>query len=162
MSDDAGRESHDRAVHRDYLTREEQVALAEVYSESVQDVPITLWEAAGASSYSVRPAGLSDADRRVAATLKRHLAEVDPPLDFRVFGSRVRGGATWESDLDIFIELEVATPATRRRIEELAWEIGFAAGLVISPFVVTRHDLETGAVGASPLIQHIKTEGVPV
>jgi len=38
----------------------------------------------------------------------------------------VRGGATWESDLDIFIELEVATPATRRRIEELAWEIGFA------------------------------------
>jgi len=58
MSDDAGRESHDRAVHRDYLTREEQVALAEVYSESVQDVPITLREAAGASSYSVRPAGV--------------------------------------------------------------------------------------------------------
>lgn len=83
-------------------------------------------------------------------------------MDFRIFGSRAHGSATWDSDLDIFIELENATAATRQRINELAWEVGFAAGLVIAPFVVTREDIGTAPVGASPIIQHILAEGVPV
>jgi Nucleotidyltransferase domain len=138
MSGSARREPHNRAEYGEYLTREEREALEVVYAESGQAAPGTLREAAAsAGSHSVRPAGLSDADWRVAATLKRHLAEMGPPLDFRVFGSRVLGSATWEADLDIFIELETASEGTRQRIEELVWEIGFAAGLVISPFVVT-------------------------
>lgn len=162
MSDEAGQEPHDRAPRGEYLTREERDALAAGHADS-GDAEMVLREAAtGADAYALRPAGLSTADRRVAATLKRHLTGIGRPVDVRVFGSRVRGDATWESDLDIFIELETATAATRRSINELAWEIGFAAGLVISPFVVTRDELETGPVGASPLIQHIMAEGIPV
>jgi hypothetical protein len=163
MSDEAQGESHDRATGGKYLTREERDVLEAVYAGGQAAEAVTVREAAaGAASYSIRPAGLSAADRRVAATLKRHLAKISRPVDFRVFGSRVRGDATGESDLDIFIELETATEATRRRIDELAWEIGFAAGLVISPFVVTREELETGPVGANPIIRHIHAEGVAV
>jgi hypothetical protein len=163
MSDEAERELHDRATRGEYLTQEERDALEAWYAEQDEAEIAVLREAgAGQSLYSSTLPGLSPADRRVAATLKRHLAGIGRMVDIRVFGSRARGIATWESDLDIFIELETATPAMRRRIDELAWEIGFAAGLMISPLVVTREELETGPVGANPLIRHIKAEGVAV
>ena len=163
MSDEAGLKLHNRSTRGEYLTQEERDALEAWYAEQDDAELATLRETGVISGlYAAMPAGLSLADRRVAATLKRRLAEICRLVDFRVFGSRARGNATWESDLDIFIELEAATAATRRRIHELAWEIGFAAGLVIAPFVVTRDELENGPVGANPLIQHIKTEGVPV
>lgn len=105
---------------------------------------------------------LSLDDRRIAHRLKQRLAAVGPVLDVRVFGSRARGDATAESDMDIFIELEGAGPTERAFIDDLAWEIGFAEGLVIFPFVVTRQQLDQGPVGASPIIRQILAEGAPV
>lgn len=161
MSDEAGLKLHDRSARGEYLTQEERDALVAWYAEQDEAELAMLRERGAISGLSAaRSPGLSPADRRVAATLKRRLGEIGRPVDFRVFGSRARGNATWESDLDVFIELETATAATRRRIEELAWEIGFAEGVVISPFVVTRDELETGPVGANPLIRHIMAEGI--
>jgi hypothetical protein len=164
MSDDAEQGgSHDRATGGGYLTSEERDALEAVYAQRDETGTAVLREAAvGSGSYAVRTAGLSAADRQVAATLKRHLAEIGRLVEFRVFGSRARGDASGESDLDVFIELETASPVARRRIDDLAWEIGFAAGMVISPFVVTREELESGPVGANPIIQRIMAEGAAV
>ncbi len=80
----------------------------------------------------------------------------------RVFGSRARGDATWESDLDVCVALATATPDIRRRIDELAWEIGFVAGLVIAPLVVTRDELDRAPLSISPLMTRIAAEGVRV
>lgn len=155
MSDKAVPELRDSATSGKYLTQEEPDA-----EQGEAEMTVLRETTASPRRYSTRPPGLSAADRRVALTLKRRLAEIGQPIDFRVFGSRARGNATWESDLDIFIELEAASPTTRRRIEDLAWEVGFAVDVVISPFVVTREQLEVGPVGASPLVREIMSEGV--
>lgn len=103
---------------------------------------------------------LTKRDRRIAREFQRRLAGVVPVLDLRVFGSRARGEAAPDSDLDVFIEVEKLTPELRRRIDELAWEVGFELDCIISTIVATREQLEDGPMGASPLVLNIEREGV--
>ncbi|MEW5957193.1 MAG: nucleotidyltransferase domain-containing protein [Chloroflexota bacterium] len=101
-------------------------------------------------------------DRRVTLEFKYRLAEITTVLDVRVFGSRARGEAAPDSDLDVFVEVASLTPELRRRIDEIAWEVGFEWDTIISPVVVSRAELQDGPLGASPLILNIEREGVPL
>ncbi|MFH1929084.1 MAG: nucleotidyltransferase domain-containing protein [Chloroflexota bacterium] len=103
---------------------------------------------------------LTETDLQIAREFQRRLTDIVPVLDLRVFGSRARGNAVPDSDMDVFVELEMCTPAMRRRISEIAWEVGFEMDRVISTVVATRDELEHGAMGASPLILNIEREGV--
>ena len=102
----------------------------------------------------------ADRDLRIAREFRRRLAAIAPVRDLRVFGSRARGDAAPGSDLDLFIELDEATPELRKQISEIAWEVGFERGRVISTLVATRDELERGAMGANPLILSIEREGI--
>ena len=103
---------------------------------------------------------LTKVDRQIAHEFQRRLTIVVPILDLRVFGSRARGNAAPDADLDIFIEVETLTPQLRQQISEIAWEVGFEFDRVISTIVATRDQLEHGAMGANPLILNIEREGV--
>ena len=103
---------------------------------------------------------LTRTDRRVAREFQQRLLMATPLIDLRVYGSRARGNAAPDSDLDIFIEVENVTAELRRRISEIAWEVGFEADRVISTIVTTRDQLEHGAMGANPLILNIEREGI--
>ncbi len=102
---------------------------------------------------------LTETDRQIVSEFQCRLADVVPVLDLRVFGSRVRGDAASDSDLDVFIELEACTPELRQRISEVAWEVGFEMNRIISTVVTTRAELEHGATGANPLVLNIEHEG---
>jgi len=81
-------------------------------------------------------------------------------LDFRVYGSRAKGDVPPESDLDIFIVVEELTLEQRRRISEIAWEVGFEMDRVISTFVATRKQLKVGPLAANPILKKIDNEGI--
>lgn len=103
---------------------------------------------------------LTEPDRQIVREFQRRLAAVVSVLDLRVFGSRARGDAAPDSDLDVFIEVTTLTPELRQRISEIAWEVGFEMERIISTVVATRSELEHGAMGANPLVLNVEREGI--
>lgn len=83
-------------------------------------------------------------------------------FEVRLFGSRARGQAQGDSDLDLYLETGILTREQRLIISEVSWEIGFANDVVISPLVVPRAEAQNGAFSASMLCHTIKNEGIAV
>lgn len=101
-------------------------------------------------------------DRHVAEELKRRLSAVVRLVDVRVFGSRARGDAEEDSDLDVFIEVESLDPGTEERMRDVVWELGMQRKIYISPLIVTRREVEETPLRAAPIILNIQEEGVRV
>ena len=101
-------------------------------------------------------------DYKIARELKDMLASQANLIDFRVFGSRARGDADAESDMDVFVEVESLTPEVKEKIHETTWAVGFKNFMVISPLIVSRFELEQTALRSSAIIRSITREGVTV
>ena len=80
-----------------------------------------------------------------------------------LFGSRARGDAEADSDLDVLVILnEPVTREAEDYVSDCAWEAGFEHGIVVVPVTVSRHDWEEGLLSSSLLAIAIGKEGVPV
>ena len=101
-------------------------------------------------------------DYEIAREIKQRLAEIVPLLDFRVFGSRARGGADEFSDMDVFLEVETINRDLKKKIRDIVWEVGFKHSLYISPLIFTRYEIEESPLRVSPLVHNIAEEGVKV
>ncbi len=98
---------------------------------------------------------------RLAEEFRRKLAEtLGQPIRVVLFGSQARGEATEESDLDVLVVLPNLEKSTLDTVLEIAWEVGFEAGKVISVIPAT-HD-EMKLLSASPFFQTVEREGIPV
>ena len=91
-----------------------------------------------------------------AARVRQHF----PAACIWAFGSRARGDATWESDLDVCVVLEKLTREDRDAIGHIAWEVGFEHELLIMPICFTNEEFERGPMSESTLVMNIVREGV--
>jgi len=79
-----------------------------------------------------------------------------------VFGSRARGQADPDSDMDVLVELNALNRQAREQVTEDAWEVSFRNGVVIVPITVERREWETGVQKSSLLSMAIAKDGVEV
>jgi predicted nucleotidyltransferase len=104
---------------------------------------------------------MQESDQAALEEFARKVRLQFPEAQLWAFGSRVRGGATWESDLDVCVVLEDFDPNIRMQISDIAWEVGFERDLVITTVVFSREMFERGRCSVSGLVQTIREEGVP-
>jgi len=93
-------------------------------------------------------------DASIARKVKRRLLKVTPVNRLMVYGSRARGDAASDSDLDLYIEGPAVTPDMRRKISEIAWEVSLETGIVISTLIYSNQ------LAGQPIIKAIEMDGV--
>lgn len=105
---------------------------------------------------------LTKSDAQAARLLKRRLQKITQVRRLVVYGSRARGQAAPDSDLDVFVELPNLTPELRRQVSEVAWAVSLEKGLVITTFVASTDALKNSPLAADPILKSIAREGIPV
>ena len=107
---------------------------------------------------------LSPDEQRVLSDLRKEIARRLPALRFRmtVFGSRARGDAEADSDMDVLLEVETDRLAfpDRQRLRQIASEISLASGIILSVLVVDRQTMQER--GDFSLFDDIRDEGIAV
>ena len=91
---------------------------------------------------------------------ERLVKELGQPIQVIMFGSQARGNATKESDIDLLVVLPVIDAKTTRLASDIAWEVGFDAGKIISIIPDTKEQMKRFAF--LPFYRSIKQEGIVV
>ena len=103
---------------------------------------------------------LAGKDKHVFTLFVSRVRECFPGARIWAFGSRVKGHATEESDLDVCVVVDIFDDAIDQAIMNIAWEIGFENDVVISTVTYSKQEFDEGPCSQSPLVQNILDAGV--
>lgn len=91
--------------------------------------------------------------------LKEELSKRFNVIDMRVFGSKVRGEDTPESDIDVMIELDECNSDIKSEIYDIVFEINLENDTFISTTIFSKKEIEDGPMSESPIYKAILREG---
>jgi len=107
---------------------------------------------------------LSGTERRLVADLRRRIGVELTDIGFRmtVFGSRARGDAEPDSDMDVLVDVDVdhISFADKRRLRRIATDVSIASGIIVSLLVVDRGILTER--GDFSVFENVREEGIAV
>lgn len=104
---------------------------------------------------------LSNTERAAVEELSKRLRLRYKVARLIVFGSKARGDANEESDLDILVlTFDKATHALRNEMSDVVFEINLEYGTNISIVVIDNESWENGPMVFSPLHQAVSKEGI--
>ena len=105
---------------------------------------------------------LRENEKNALTKLKQVLQEKYGLIDFRLFGSKIHGTATPESDIDLMIEIEEYNPQIESEIDEVVFQLNLEHDCFISTILFGRKELEEGPLGESPIYKVIEKEGIRI
>jgi predicted nucleotidyltransferase len=105
---------------------------------------------------------MNTTERNVIKAFRQLLARKLQVDQLVLFGSRARGDAAPDSDMDILVIIDTPTEDIEEYISSCAWEAGFEYGMVIVPVVYSKKEWESGIDRVSLLARAIEMEGVPL
>ena len=114
----------------------------------------TLDESLPASCSPRTRAAIRDYVRRVSTDLADAVASIT------LYGSQAREEAEAESDIDLFIVMRRDTPALREVLADIAWQVQFEHGVVISDIIRSLSQLRLMQAHRFPYYQSIEREGI--
>ncbi|MFA4910169.1 MAG: nucleotidyltransferase domain-containing protein [Desulfobacteria bacterium] len=105
---------------------------------------------------------MKEKDLKVVQKFKSLVSQKARVHEVRVFGSRARGDASEESDLDVLVVVDYLDHSIEKYISECAWEVGFSEDIVIIPIVINLDALKNTPIRESIFIKNVYREGVSV
>jgi predicted nucleotidyltransferase len=103
---------------------------------------------------------LTQKDEKVLSILASLIRERFSDARIWAFGSRTRGKATEESDLDVCVVVDRLDDSVDRAIMDIAWQVGFEHYVIISTVTYSQQEFEEGPCSESTLVQNVLNAGV--
>jgi predicted nucleotidyltransferase len=105
---------------------------------------------------------MQEKDLRVIEKFKLLVSQKVKVLELRVFGSRARGEASPESDLDVLVVVDYLDHSIEKYISDCAWEAGFPEDVIIMPVAISLDTLKNSPIRESVFIKNVYQEGITV
>jgi len=111
----------------------------------------------------VKKGFLTKNEKQALNELVTDLKSTWPGLKVKVFGSKVKGIADEESDLDLLILLPCdVSESIRREIICKVFDMNLTYETNISPLIMSENEWDRGLISLLPIHAYIEEEGIPL
>ena len=98
---------------------------------------------------------MNDKDLEIVERFKELVSRKVKIHELQVFGSRTRGDASPESDLDVLVVVEQLDHSIERYISDCAWEAGFPEDVIVMPVAISLDTLRNSPIRESVFIKNV-------